>query len=88
MPTEGSQTLAIEGMTCGGCAGAVERALRAVPGVTQVQVDLAHGRARVAGGVSSAHLVAAVEAAGFSARTVAAEAAAPDSPKRSRCGCC
>ena len=34
----------VKGMTCGHCAAAVTRALEALPGVSQVQVDLAGGR--------------------------------------------
>ena len=39
--------LAIEGMTCSGCAGRVERALSVVPGVTVARVNLAAERAEV-----------------------------------------
>jgi Cu+-exporting ATPase len=39
--------LPIEGMTCGACVSRVEAALRSVPGVTDVAVDLAAGRAIV-----------------------------------------
>ncbi len=44
--TETTQ-LQISGMTCAGCAGRVDRALRAVPGVTQVNVNLADDTAAV-----------------------------------------
>ncbi|HEX8756734.1 MAG TPA: heavy metal-associated domain-containing protein [Steroidobacteraceae bacterium] len=57
--------LAISGMTCGGCAGAVGRALSAVPGVVEARVDLAGGRATVTGSARAEDLVRAVEAAGF-----------------------
>lgn len=39
--------LNVQGMTCGGCVKHVTKALQAVPGVNQVSVDLASGRARV-----------------------------------------
>ena len=39
--------MAIEGMACSGCAGQVERALSAVPGVTLARVNLAAERAEV-----------------------------------------
>ncbi|WP_186261511.1 heavy-metal-associated domain-containing protein, partial [Burkholderia gladioli] len=39
--------LDVEGMTCGGCARRVEKALAAVPGVAQAKVDLAATRAEV-----------------------------------------
>jgi copper chaperone len=34
----------VKGMSCGHCAGAVTKALGALPGVSHVQVDLASGR--------------------------------------------
>ncbi|MFL6088875.1 MAG: heavy-metal-associated domain-containing protein [Aeromicrobium sp.] len=40
------ETYSVTGMTCGHCVGAVESELRAVPGVSDVSVDL------VAGGTS------------------------------------
>ncbi len=63
-----STTLAIEGMTCGGCVRAVTRALSAVPGVTGVDVDLEQARAMVRGTAPAAALAAAVERAGFGAQ--------------------
>ena len=57
--------LAVSGMTCGGCAGAVGRALSAVPGVVEARVDLADGRATVTGTACAEDLIRAVQAAGF-----------------------
>ena len=68
--TNGAVDLAIGGMTCSGCVKAVTRAVSQVPGVTTVEVDLAGGRARIAGQAGLADLVAAVEQAGFEARPV------------------
>ena len=34
----------VKGMSCGHCAAAVTRALQTLPGVSEVQVDLAGGR--------------------------------------------
>ena len=64
--TPSTLTLHIAGMTCGGCAGAVSAALRAVPGAGAVRVDLASGLARIEAepGLRPA-LTAAVERAGF-----------------------
>ena len=59
--------LKITGMTCEGCVNAVKRTLSRVPGVTEVQVDLAAGRARVQGEAAAAQLIAAVEMAGYEA---------------------
>lgn len=62
----GPVVLAVSGMTCGGCAGAVARALSAVPGVVEARVDLAKGRATVTGSAPAEDLLGALEAAGFS----------------------
>lgn len=59
--------LAIEGMTCAGCAARIERALRAVPGVLAAHVNFAAETATVEaleGAVDAADLVAAVAATG------------------------
>jgi Cu+-exporting ATPase len=42
--------LAVEDMTCASCVAAVERAIRAVPGVEEVAVNLLEKRAQVVGG--------------------------------------
>ncbi|WP_320056031.1 heavy metal translocating P-type ATPase [Desulfuromonas thiophila] len=65
--------LLIEGMHCASCVQRVEQALRALPGVTAVSVNLATGRAQVrltAAGVPVAELVAALTRAGFAAEEV------------------
>ena len=61
--------LDIEGMTCASCVARVERALRAVPGVMEVSVNLATERARIRATslVEVTSLVAAVSAAGYRA---------------------
>ncbi|MDO4845025.1 MAG: heavy metal translocating P-type ATPase [Oscillospiraceae bacterium] len=58
--------LKISGMMCQHCKAHVEQALRAVPGVTEVTVDLEKGAAQVAGGEVEA-LIAAVKNAGYEA---------------------
>ena len=60
--------LPIEGMTCASCVGRVEKALKAVPGVQDVTVNLATERASVVAGpgVSLPALTGAVERAGYS----------------------
>jgi uncharacterized protein len=66
--------LAIDGMTCGHCAATVTRALRKCHGVASVEVDLAKGRAIVAGAnLESEKLLAAVQSAGYGARSVVDE---------------
>ncbi|MET3622163.1 heavy metal translocating P-type ATPase [Burkholderia ambifaria] len=66
----------IGGMTCASCAGRVEKALAAVPGVVRASVNLATERASVhgAGALDAAALIAAVTTAGYRASL----AAAPD----------
>lgn len=61
------KTIAIEGMNCGHCTAAVEKALRATAGVNDVSVDLAAKQAVVdaADSVSDDQLKAAVTGAGF-----------------------
>ncbi|NIF25280.1 copper-translocating P-type ATPase [Pantoea sp. Tr-811] len=61
--------LSIGGMTCASCVGRVERALGKVPGVEQVSVNLASERAhlQVLQALGEQPLIAAVEAAGYSA---------------------
>jgi Cu+-exporting ATPase len=66
---DGEETvLHIEGMHCQSCVQRVERALKKTRGVSDVQVDLARGEARVihaAGSASPADLSSAVESLGF-----------------------
>lgn len=63
-------SLRIEGMTCEGCAGILERALVDVPGVIRARVDYETGTAEVAtepdGRVPYESLATAVEEAGYS----------------------
>ena len=63
----GAVTMAVEGMVCEHCTAAVDAALRAVAGVTDVSVDLAASQARVQGGAPVDDLVSAVNAAGYRA---------------------
>lgn len=58
--------LKITGMMCQHCKAHVEQALKAVPGVTEVTVDLEGGSAKVAGGDVNA-MIAAVKEAGYEA---------------------
>jgi len=63
-------TLAITGMTCNGCVKHVDQALRAVPGVSAVEVSLAEHRAKVVHDPEKSlapALIAAIEGAGYSA---------------------
>ncbi len=68
-PTQ--ETLSIEGMSCGHCKAAVERALRAVKGVIDASVTINPGQAVVVfdpAEASRASLVTAVEDAGYTVK--------------------
>ncbi|QSX75945.1 copper-translocating P-type ATPase [Lysobacter arenosi] len=60
----------VAGMTCASCAGRIEKALRAVPGVLDASVNLATERAQVRAidGVTPHQLQSAVSAAGYNAK--------------------
>ncbi|KUF11268.1 heavy metal translocating P-type ATPase [Pseudoponticoccus marisrubri] len=73
--------LQVEKLNCGSCVGRVDRALRAVPGVREVSVNLADGTAQVShaqGATTPEALAAASTAAGYPAQV--AEADAPLDP--------
>lgn len=65
----------VQGMTCGGCAGSVKRAVgKALPG-SNVEVDLGRGLVSVAGiatADASEKALAAIRAAGYEAHAQAA----------------
>ena len=67
---QGTIELAIGGMTCASCVGRVEKALKAVPGVTEAVVNLATERATVRGVASVQDLIAAVDKVGYEASPV------------------
>lgn len=78
----GSQLLDVEGMTCQGCAGHVQRTLSSHPGVVNATVNLALARARIetdAGFRGLEELEAAVGAIGYQIhpRQLASRAATP-----------
>ncbi|WP_374642473.1 heavy metal translocating P-type ATPase [Tabrizicola sp.] len=77
-PAPAAVELAVEGMTCASCVARVERALKAVPGVSDAVVNLATERARVQGTADSAALVAAIAAVGYDASPVAADPGAAE----------
>ncbi len=54
-------------MSCGSCVGRVEHALMAVRGVTGAAVNLATGRARIAGTADLREIAAALDGAGYPA---------------------
>ncbi len=60
-----TRTYRVKGMTCGGCAKHVEKALRKVAGVQAVSVDPAKGTAMVEGSALIEALTASVAEAGY-----------------------
>jgi copper chaperone len=60
-------TMNVKGMTCGGCVRSVERVLKAVQGVSGVEVSLADGKVRVDhdGSATAEQFRKAVEEAGY-----------------------
>jgi copper chaperone len=60
-------TYTVTGMTCGHCVSAVTEEVGAVPGVTDVQVDLATGALTVTSEtpIDDAAVAAAVDEAGY-----------------------
>ena len=63
--------LAVSGMTCAGCVGAVTRVVARVPGAACVQVTLDPGRAEIAGSADPDALLTAVRRAGYAAELLA-----------------
>jgi len=69
-----SQQLLINGMSCASCVSRVQKALQAVPGVSQARVNLAERTALIMGSASATELVQAVEKAGYGAEAIEDEA--------------
>lgn len=57
--------LTVEGMTCGGCAASVKRALQALDATAEVHVDLPTKNVKVATTAQLTAVKAAVEDAGY-----------------------
>ncbi|QXI15083.1 copper resistance metal-translocating P1-type ATPase CueA [Pseudomonas hamedanensis] len=76
--------LSIDGMTCASCVGRVERALKKVPGVNSVSVNLANERAhlQLLGQVDAQTLLDAVSKAGYSASVWQAERSQSDDQQK------
>ncbi len=79
-----TELLKVTGMTCGGCASNVTQALKAIPGVGDVNVSLSTGEAAVEYNeqlTSPDKLKSAVKDAGYGVDTTTAQ-------KSSGKGCC
>lgn len=67
---EPATTYAVEGMMCGHCVAAVDAAVRGLPGVIDVAVDLDSGTAAVRGDAAPEAVIEAIRGAGYEARTL------------------
>ncbi|RLT97022.1 heavy metal translocating P-type ATPase [Ketobacter sp.] len=67
------QELLIEGAGCASCVAKIESALKAVPGVTDAEMNFAQRSVQVFGAAPVAQLIQAVEQAGYQATPSAAE---------------
>lgn len=82
--------LTVQGMTCGSCVKHVTAALKSLPGVTAVDVDLNAGRVRVTASSDTTAFIAALDDAGYPAQpanTSTAEGSIPVE-KTGKGGCC
>ncbi len=59
--------LEIQGMSCGHCVKTVDQALRAVPGVVQLKVEVGHASVETAASVTREALIAALASADYPA---------------------
>ena len=59
-----TQTFVVTGMTCQHCVASVTEEVTELPGVSEVDVDLASGRLHVVGDVTAEQVQAAVAEAG------------------------
>jgi copper ion binding protein len=58
--------ISVDGMTCASCVGRVEKVIAAVPGVSEAQVNLATGKARVTlAGAQASAVTEAIRGAGY-----------------------
>ena len=64
--------LKVKGMTCGHCAGAVSKAVEALPNVQRAVVDLSAGEVAVEGAADEAAVRQAIEDAGYEVQGLAA----------------
>lgn len=65
-----TQKFQVDGMACNHCVQSVEKAIRAIPGVTDVKVDLASGTATVEGDALPTAINSAIKEAGFDSEPI------------------
>jgi len=84
--TNDTITLSIDGMSCGHCVNAVTKALSAVPGVHIHSVAVGTAQIEAKDSSAAGHAVAALQAAGYPARAMAADASVLSKPAAGCCG--
>ena len=57
--------LKVEGITCGGCASSIKKALASAAPGSEIEVNIPAGEVTVAGNPDRAKVVSAIEGAGF-----------------------
>ncbi|MBR7631182.1 heavy-metal-associated domain-containing protein [Aeromonas popoffii] len=57
--------LTVSGMSCGGCAASLQKALLAQSAISQARVDFASSKAVIESELGKAALIALIEAQGF-----------------------
>ena len=67
--------LVVSGMTCGTCVKHVEKAIKSIAGVSEVEVDLTSGSVKVEGDVSKNvnAIITALEEDGYPAKVIEEE---------------
>ena len=67
--------LVVSGMTCGACVKHVEKAIKSIAGVSEVEVDLTSGSVKVEGDVSKNvnAIITALEEDGYPAKVIEEE---------------
>ena len=66
-----SMIFEVGGMSCGHCVVAITTAVSALPGVSEVDVDLGGGTVSVGGTPDAAQVMAAIEDAGYDVASAA-----------------
>lgn len=64
-PSTAGLDFVVQGMTCGGCASKVTKAVQGVSGVADVRVEIDGGRLNVTGDVDESAITTAVRGAGY-----------------------
>jgi len=67
--------LVVSGMTCGTCVKHVEKAIKSIAGVSEVEVDLTSGSVKVEGDISKNvnAIISALEEDGYPAKVIEEE---------------